>query len=202
MQARQLGVFKNSTNFTNKPAWPVFYTRWVRSERSDMYNRAILIGRLGKDPETRHSQDGAAIVNVSIATNESWKDKGGEKQERTEWHNLVFFGRVAEIAAEYLRKGSLVFVSGRLQTRKWQDKEGHDRYTTEIVVQDMKMLGSKSESQGSNNAGSSNDEYSQAPAQSRPQQQPRRAAAGGGGATAPSDDFDDDIPFIHPWGVI
>ncbi len=169
-----------------------------------MYNKANLIGRLGKEPEIRHGQDGSTIVNVSLATDETWKDKAGEKQKKTEWHNLVFFNRQAEIAAEYLHKGSLVFVSGRIQTRKWQDKEGNDRYTTEIVVQDLKMLGGKSESQGSNQS-SSNDEYSQAPAQSqsRPQQQPRRAAGGGGGFTAPSDaDFDDDIPFIHPWGVI
>ena len=166
-----------------------------------MYNKHLLIGRLGKDPEIRNGQDGSVIVNASLATSETWKDKAGEKQEKTEWHNLAFFGRLAEIAAEYLRKGSLVFVSGRSQTRKWQDKEGHDRYTTEIVVQELKMLGSKSASQGSDGY-SSNDGYNQAPAQSRPQQQPRRAAAGGGGSTAPSDDFDDDIPFIHPWGVI
>ena len=167
-----------------------------------MYNKANLIGRLGKDPEIRHGQDGSTIVNVSLATDESWKDKAGEKQKKTEWHNLVFFSRLAEIAAEYLHKGSLVFVSGRIQTRKWEDKEGNNRYTTEIVVQDLKMLGGKSESQGSEGS-SSNDDYSQAPAQSRPQQQPRRAAAGGGGSTAPSDvDFDDDIPFIHCWGVI
>ena len=166
-----------------------------------MYNKHLLIGRLGKDPEIRNGQDGSVIVNASLATSEIWKDKAGEKQEKTEWHNLAFFGRLAEIAAEYLRKGSLVFVSGRSQTRKWQDKEGYDRYTTEVVVQELKMLGSKSASQGSDGY-SSNDGYNQAPAQSRPQQQPRRAAAGGGGSTAPSDDFDDDIPFIHPWGVI
>lgn len=166
-----------------------------------MYNKAHLIGRLGKDPETRNGQDGSVIVNVSLATDESWKDKSGEKQKKTEWHNLVFFGRLAEIAAEYLHKGSLVLVVGRIQTRKWEDKEGRERYTTEIVVQDMKMLPSKSES--SNAASSSNDDgYGAPPAQSRPQQQPRRAA-GGGGATAPAaDDFDDDIPFIHSWGVI
>ena len=159
-----------------------------------MYNKAHLIGRLGKDPETRNGQDGSVIVNVSLATDESWKDKSGEKQKKTEWHNLVFFGRLAEIAAEYLHKGSLVLVVGRIQTRKWEDKEGRERYTTEIVVQDMKMLGSKSES-GSAASSSNDDGYRAQPAQSRPQQQPRRAA-GGGGATAPThDDFDDDIPF-------
>lgn len=169
-----------------------------------MYNKHLLIGRLGKDPEVRYGQDSAAIVNVSLATDEAWKDKAGETQKRTEWHNLVFFGRLAEIAAEYLRKGSLIFVSGRSQTRKWQDKEGHDRYTTEVVVQEMKMLGGKSTQNDATSP--SNDEYSGsngAPhTQSRPQQQQRRAAGGGGGATPPSDDFDDDIPFVHPWGVI
>lgn len=181
-----------------------------------MYNKANLIGHLGKDPETRYGQDGAAIVNVSIATKESWKDKAGEKQEKTEWHKLVFFGRVAEIATEYLRKGALVFVSGRIQTRKWQNKDGVDQYTTEIVVQDMKMLGGKSAQQSDNGPGP-DEEHSGAPAAStgqnkasRPAQQPRNASSGGGGSTPPNnggkkdnnEDWDDDIPFVHPWGVI
>ena len=169
---------------------------------SGSVNKAIIVGRLGKDPEVRQLPNDGTVANLSIATSESWKDKAtGEKQERTEWHRVVFYGKQAEIAAQYLRKGSQVFVSGQLQTRKWQDKQGNDRYTTEIKGFELQMLG-KPESQGSSNADPSNNEYSQAPAQSRPQQQPRRAAGGGGGATAPSEDFDDDIPFVHCWGVI
>lgn len=108
-------------------------------------NKVILIGNLGRDPETRYMPDGAAITNITIATNEVWKDKNsGEKQERTEWHRIAFFGRLAEIAGEYLKKGAQVYVEGRLQTRKWQDKDGTDRYTTEIVANEMKMLGARS----------------------------------------------------------
>lgn len=107
-------------------------------------NKAIIIGNLGKDPEIRYTASGAAIANITVATTESWKDKqSGEKQEKTEWHRIVFFGRLAEIVGEYLRKGSQVYVEGRLQTRKWQDQSGADRYTTEIVGNDMQMLGSK-----------------------------------------------------------
>ncbi len=107
-------------------------------------NKVILIGNLGRDPEVRYSPNGSAVANVTLATSESWKDKNsGEKQEKTEWHRVVFFGRLAEIAGEYLKKGSQVYVEGRLQTRKWQDKEGHDRYTTEIVANEMQMLGSR-----------------------------------------------------------
>jgi single-strand DNA-binding protein len=97
-------------------------------------NKVILIGRLGKDPETRYMTSGEAVTNATLATSENWKDKSGEKQEKTEWHNLVFYRRLAEIAGEYLKKGSQVYVEGKLQTRKWQTKEGQDRYTTEIVV--------------------------------------------------------------------
>ena len=107
-------------------------------------NKVILVGRLGKDPETRYMTNGEAVTNVSLATSENYKDKSGEKQEQTEWHNLVFYRRLAEIAGEYLKKGSQIYVEGRIQTRKWQDKEGKDRYTTEIIVNEMKMLGSKS----------------------------------------------------------
>ena len=110
-------------------------------------NKAILVGNLGRDPEVRYSPDGGAITNISIATTDTWKDKSGEKQERTEWHRIVFFGKLAEIAGEYLKKGSQVYIEGRLQTRKWQDKEGQDRYTTEIVASDMKMLGSRTGSE-------------------------------------------------------
>ena len=107
-------------------------------------NKVILVGNLGKDPETRYMPSGSAVTNLTLATSESWKDKQtGEQQERTEWHKIAMFGRLAEIAAEYLRKGSQVYIEGKLRTRKWQDKEGKDRYTTEIVADEMQMLGSK-----------------------------------------------------------
>jgi single-strand DNA-binding protein len=107
-------------------------------------NKVILIGNLGKDPETRSMPSGEAVTNVTVATSESWKDKAtGEQKEKTEWHNVVFFKRLAEIAGQYLKKGSQVYIEGRLQTRKWQDKEGKDRYTTEIVANEMQMLGGK-----------------------------------------------------------
>lgn len=111
-------------------------------------NKVLLIGHLGRDPETRFTGDGGAICNVSIATTESWKDKGGAKQEKTEWHRVAFFGKLAEVAGEYLKKGSLVYVEGKLQTRKWQDKDGQDKYTTEIVAQAMQMLGGKPQGEG------------------------------------------------------
>ena len=150
-------------------------------------NKAILVGNLGRDPEVRYSPNGQAVANVTLATSESWKDKtSGEKQERTEWHRVVFFGRLAEIAGEYLKKGAQIYVEGRLQTRKWQDKDGHDRYTTEIVVNDMQMLGSRSGA-GIPNADSFN------------QYQPATAAAPAADkkatSTATAGDFDDDIPF-------
>src|SRR6476661_7100099 len=106
-------------------------------------NKVILVGNLGRDPETRYTTGGEAVTNVSIATTDSWKDKAGEKQERTEWHRVAFFGKLAEIAGEYLKKGSQVYVEGRLQTRKWQDKEGQEKYTTEIIADRMQMLGSR-----------------------------------------------------------
>ena len=147
-------------------------------------NKVILVGRLGKDPETRYMTNGEAVTNVTLATSENWKDKSGEKQEKTEWHNLVFYRRLAEIAGEYLKKGSQVYVEGKIQTRKWQDKEGKDRYTTEIIVNEMQMLGSKS--------GSSSFEVVEKPASSSaaPASKPAPAAKGGG-----FDNFDDDIPF-------
>ncbi len=149
-------------------------------------NKAILVGRLGKDPETRYMTNGEAVTNVSLATSETYKDKNGEKQERTEWHNLVFYRRLAEIAGEYLKKGAQIYVEGRIQTRKWQDKEGKDRYTTEIVVNEMQMLGGKS------GGGSFEvmDNQASAPARSAPAAKP--AAAGG---KSNFDSFDDDIPF-------
>ncbi len=153
-------------------------------------NKVILIGNLGRDPEVRYSPNGNAIANLTMATTESWRDKAtGEKQEKTEWHRVVFFGRLAEIVGEYLKKGSQIFVEGRLQTRKWQDKDGNDRYTTEIVATEMQMLGSRS------GFGAPADDYNQ---------EPRRAQGGGGAAPAAAapapakaggDDYDDDIPF-------
>lgn len=108
-----------------------------------MVNKVILVGRLGKDPEVRYTQDGAMITNFSIATDEQWKDKNGEKVQKTEWHKIVTYRKLAEICGEYLKKGKLVFIEGRLQTKTWEDKEGVTRYTTEIVANEMKMLDSK-----------------------------------------------------------
>jgi single-strand DNA-binding protein len=153
-------------------------------------NKAILVGRLGKDPETRYMTNGEAVTNVSLATSENYKDKNGEKQERTEWHNLVFYRRLAEIAGEYLKKGSQVYVEGRIQNRKWQDKEGKDRYITEIIVNEMKMLGSKSGGSGSFEVV---ENQSSAPARSAPAAKPAAAAAPAGKGNF--DNFDDDIPF-------
>lgn len=141
-------------------------------------NKVILIGNLGRDPEVRYSADGGAITNISLATTDTWKDKNGEKQERTEWHRVAFFGKLAEIAGEYLKKGSQVYVEGRLQTRKWQDKEGQDRYTTEIVADRMQMLGSR----GGGNTFEVVDKGAPASAP---------AAKSGGNF----DDLEDDIPF-------
>lgn len=133
-------------------------------------NKVILIGNLGKDPEVRYMPNGGAVSNISLATSETWKDNNGEKQERTEWHNIVFFEKLAEIAANYLRKGSKIYVEGKLQTKKWQDKEGNDRYTTQVVVRTMQMLdGKKHDEDGS--------------AQQNSQSM--------------SDDFSDDIPFMR-----
>ena len=145
-------------------------------------NKVILVGNLGRDPETRYMPSGSAVTNLRIATSESWKDKQtGEQQERTEWHSVAMFGRLAEIAAEYLRKGSQVYIEGKLRTRKWQDKtDGKDRYTTEIVADEMQMLGGKG---GGAGMGSS----SGAP--------PRAAAVNDVDSGPPSGDFDDDIPF-------
>ena len=157
-------------------------------------NKVILVGNLGKDPEVRYSPNGGAVANITIATSESWKDKtSGEKQEKTEWHRVVFFGRLAEIAGEYLKKGAQIYVEGRLQTRKWQDKEGKDRYTTEIVANEMQMLGSR-EGRGAPSEfdqSSSGDEGQGRGSSSRA---PATTSSGGGKPSAPSD-FDDDIPF-------
>ncbi len=147
-------------------------------------NKVILVGNLGQDPEIRYTPGGLAIANATVATSDSWKDKQtGEQQERTEWHRVVFFSRLAEVVGEYLRKGSQVYIEGRLQTRKWQDPSGQDRYTTEIVANEMQMLGSRSQG-----AGAPPTDYNQ----SRPTSKP---AAKRDTAPAAPDDFDDDIPF-------
>ncbi len=159
-------------------------------------NKVILIGNLGKDPETRYMPSGGAVTNVTIATSESWKDKqSGQQQERTEWHQVVFFNRLAEIAGEYLKKGTKVYVEGSLRTRKWQDQQGNDRYTTEIVASEMQML----DGRGGMGGGFEGGDAAPAPRQSAPrggqQQAPARAPAPQQQAPAAFDDFDDDIPF-------
>jgi len=148
-------------------------------------NKVILIGNLGADPETRYLPSGDAVANIRIATTEVWKDKGGEKQEHTEWHRIAFFGKLAEIAGEYLKKGSPVYIEGRIRTRKWQDKEGQDRYSTEIVADRMQLLGGR---------GGGSESVAR---------EPKAAMAESGGGAKPAakksgasfDDMDDDIPF-------
>ena len=152
-------------------------------------NKVILVGNLGQDPETRAMPSGKAVTNVRIATSDSWRDKQtGEQKEQTEWHTVVFFDRLAEIASEYLRKGSQVYVEGRLRTRKWQDKSGNDRYTTEIVANEMQMLGRRGGGQmgGDGGRGGRRAEPSRAPAA----RDEFEAAPEGRG-----DEFDDEIPF-------
>ena len=147
-------------------------------------NKAIIVGNLGRDPEVRYTANGNAISNITVATTESWKDKqSGERQEKTEWHRVVFFGRLAEIAGEYLKKGAQVYIEGRLQTRKWEDKSGQERYTTEIVASEMQMLGSR----GGGASEAPDDDYSGE----------ARSATGSSGAAASGGDpdLDDDIPF-------
>jgi single-strand DNA-binding protein len=154
-------------------------------------NKVILIGHLGADPETRYMPSGDAVTNLRIATSESWKDKtSGEQQERTEWHNIVMFRRLAEIAAEYLRKGSQVYIEGSLRTRKWQDKDGNDRWTTEIVADEMQMLGGRPDASAPARSGA-------AGARSQESGAPSRASAASASAapSGPPDEFDDDIPF-------
>src|SRR5690606_8554224 len=142
-------------------------------------NRVLLIGRLGADPEQRHMPNGRAVVNIRVATSETWKDRNsGEWLERTEWHSIVAFDKLAEIIAEYLRKGSQVFIEGKLQTRKWQDKEGKDRYTTEIIAQNMQMLGGKPQGERS----------------LRQEREPERHGGDVG-------EFDDDIPFAFAFAT-
>ena len=160
-------------------------------------NKVILIGNLGADPETRAMPSGATVANLRIATSESWRDKQtGEQQERTEWHRVAFFGRLAEVAGEYLRKGSQVYIEGSLRTRKWQDKQGNDRYSTEIVGNDLQMLGGRgggaagapaagAAASGGAGAGAAASAGAGAPSESEES----------GGGSGRGDDFDDDIPF-------
>lgn len=143
-------------------------------------NKVILVGNLGKDPEVRYMPSGGAVANVTLATSEQWKDKqSGEQKERTEWHNVVFYQRLAEIVGEYLKKGSQIYVEGSLRTRKWQDKSGNDRYTTEIVASDMQMLGGR----GGSGSSASFDSGS------------KSSAPAGGDEGRFEEGFDDDIPF-------
>ena len=153
-------------------------------------NKAIIVGTLGQDPEIRYTANGGAVANISVATNESWRDKAtGEAQERTEWHRIVMFGKLAEIAQQYLKKGSQGYFEGRIQTRKWQDNEGKDRYSTEIVANEMQMLGGRAG--GGGGAPMDSGGQSQSQPQSQSQSRPAPAAAD----TAPMDDGFDDIPF-------
>jgi len=148
-------------------------------------NKVILVGRVGKDPETRYMSNGDAATNLSLATTENWKDKSGERQEKTEWHNIATFRRLAEIAGEYLKKGSLIYVEGKLATRKWQDKEGNDRYTTEVIAHELKMLsGKKTDNDSSDDAAPAAPAASPAPAKNR--SAPAKKAF---------DDFDESLPF-------
>jgi single-strand DNA-binding protein len=148
-------------------------------------NKVIIVGNLGQDPETRYMPSGSAVTNFTVATNESWKDKQtGEQKDRTEWHRVAMFNRLAEIAAEYLRKGSQVYIEGKLRTRKWQGQDGNDRYTTEIIADEMQMLGGRGDGGGGNFGGSKGGS--------------KGASSQGGGNAPPQpgpDDFDDDIPF-------
>ncbi len=167
-------------------------------------NKVILVGNLGKDPEIRYTPSGSAVANVTIATSDQWKDKQtGEQQERTEWHRVVFFNRLAEVVGEYVKKGQQIYVEGRIQTRKWQDQSGQDRWTTEIVANEMQMLGGRGGGGGGGGAGSGFDQgmdQSQPPQRSAPQAQGQGGGQPAAPASAPAqggayEDFDDDIPF-------
>lgn len=151
-------------------------------------NKAILIGNLGGDPEVRYMPSGGAVANVTLATSEAWKDKQtGEQHDRTEWHRVVFFNRLAEIAGEFLRKGSKIYVEGRIQTRKWQDKNGQDRYTTEIIANEMQMLDSR--------GGSGNHASSEQGSSHQSSNQPHEGMEKASHEPMPETSFDDDIPF-------
>ena len=159
-------------------------------------NKVILVGNLGRDPEVRYMPNGDAVANYSIATTETWKDKQGNRQEKTEWHNIVMYRRLAEIAGEYLKKGSSVYIEGRLQTRKWQDKQGNDRYTTEIIADQLQMLGGRNsnaagQTPGQDHGAASPSQPGCAPTDGTPPPPRRKDPAPGGNF----DDMDDDIPF-------
>ncbi|MBJ2130735.1 single-stranded DNA-binding protein [Alteromonas sp. IB21] len=188
-------------------------------------NKVILVGNLGNDPEVRYMPNGNAVANLSLATSESWKDQQGQVQERTEWHRLTMYRRLAEIAGEYLKKGSQIYVEGKLQTRKWQDQQGQDKYTTEIIVDQMQMLGGRGAEGGGGNGGYQRPQnnqggYNQSPAQGGYNQAPQQGGGQPGGYSSnqgggynqapqggnpsqpknppmaePDFDFDDDIPF-------
>lgn len=169
-------------------------------------NKVILVGNLGRDPETRYAPSGDAICNITVATTDTWKDKAsGDRKEQTEWHRVVFFGRLAEIAGQYLKKGSQIYVEGSLRTRKWTDNNGQERYTTEIRADEMKMLGSRGDGGGSRSASpaagneydqSGGDDFQQSAPRARPQAAPRQAPAPAAAPAASGfGDFDDDIPF-------
>ena len=168
-------------------------------------NKVILVGNLGNDPEIRYMPNGGAVANITIATSESWRDKAtGEQREKTEWHRVSLFGKLAEVAGEYLRKGSQVYIEGQLQTRKWQDQQGQDRYTTEVVVQGfngvMQMLGGRSQGQGGQQQAPAQQQQGgwgqpQQPAQQRQPQQQQRTQNQQPQYNEPPMDFDDDIPF-------
>ena len=160
-------------------------------------NKVILIGNLGRDPENRYTTSGAAICNITLATSRQWKDKAsGKKREETEWHRVVFYDRLAEIAGEYLKKGRPVYVEGRLKTRKWQDKEGQDRYTTEIIAEEMKLLGSRE----GGGAPGGDVEFAASPgaaasSTSRASDGERGKSGGAAPKKSNPDELDDDIPF-------
>jgi single-strand DNA-binding protein len=151
-------------------------------------NKVIIVGNLGNDPDTKYMPSGSAVTNLSVATNESWKDKKtGEQKDRTEWHRVAMFGRLAEIAAEYLRKGSQIYIEGKLRTRKWQDKQGNDRYTTEVIADEMQMLGGRGDTPSMGGGGGGGRSSGGPPPAGPPQDS--------GGGSGPADEFDDDIPF-------
>lgn len=179
-------------------------------------NKVIVVGNLGNDPEVRYMPNGNAVANISIATSESWKDQQGQQQERTEWHRVTMYRRLAEIAGEYLKKGSQVFIEGKLQTRKWQDQQGNDRYTTEIIADNMQMMGSSGGQGGGGQGGGQNPQGAQGGQGGSYQQRPPQQSSGGQGGynqnaqapqapkqapqqapkmSEPDIDFDDDIPF-------
>lgn len=181
-------------------------------------NKVILVGNLGNDPEVRYMPNGNAVANLSIATSESWKDQQGQLQEKTEWHKVTMYRRLAEIAGEYLKKGSQIYLEGKLQTRKWQDQQGNDRYTTEVIADQLQMLGGRNESGGGQGGGGQGGGYQQPPqggqnnqggyqpsggqqgggykpAQQSPQKSPQQAPQKAPPMAEPDFDFDDDIPF-------